>query len=1432
MATPDITRFLKQPGKQYVGARLQQGRILGDADFNEGVWLREEDRRRALLDFVGVRGAPDFGFSICQPFPNPTVPPPVAIPLAPQDELQQASFTFDGDGDETSLLPLSIQKGAFYLGGMRFEMDAPESFMFQRDFLQMKSADIPTLPAAGDVGQTLYFLNAWEQDVGVVEDPEFREPALGGSETSVRVRRMRRVEAVNTDALDCATAFTNAMAEIAGPNASFDPVTGELVSTGTLRLTFDPAAANPSCSDCNPPQSGAYLGADNQTIRIMLTDADHFVWAFDNAAPLYRARISNILASPLDPAGVKITLVTPPADEEHFPLVNRVVEILPFAALLDGSDNPSATADPAFNKAPAEIGAFTRVVEAYDPGTQSFRVDPFQGIPEAAAFVHQWDPNHPDHDRLNVVPSTGDPTDQFVYVRFWHQATSHAGVDTQLAIDADGTGPILDPTGVQPIFPSPGRAGDFWVAAVRPETPNPIIPIDLQQSPNGMPPDGPRHFYAPLTLVQVTTTGEEGTTEVVDAVSDCRRLVRPTGDDECSTVTVGACFGSAGDFNSINDAIAALPSDGGVVTIRPGLYRERVVIDRPGVILEGCGENTVLMSPDNGDGFTVNAVIRLHGDCHGSRVRSMRIEASEESAIIADGATDIGFAALHIIGRVTEVGSSSSSSSTTNASTDAPLIVLTSCDTITFQAIQIDAQRRPGMLMDGCEGLRAESMSLEGAFDTFAAPAGPMITINACTGFKMRDIGIQTFGQVGVSVTGQVPPSRDIELERLTIVSGFSSVAPVVPPLSGVDIVFGFNVRLSQSRITMAGLTKDATLQSPFSPFAAVVALGNEIWIEDNHIEALQNDSQGPRPGPAAWGGIQLRGSSTGVVVRGNRIIGGIGHGITLGSVSWVDVNDFNNTRTNLGAGKLLIVDQGFDAGWVVSGDFSSFSDDRIDEFHAVDEGQLSDVAILNNRIEQMSTNGISVLSVLGLPEVFSDETDRALPQVVRIRIDGNVITRNVVRPQKQQPGATFRENLVTEADPRSPVGAAIQSLPLGGIVLATVTDTADIRNNLISGNGLTTVTAAVNGIFILNGEGISIYGNRIQSNGSVASSSSVPDRGVRAGIAIMLAGTGAPASFDLLQEVLFEGGNDLPSDGSSVRIVDNFVTQQEGRAVHVIAAGPVAISGNFLSSAGFHGSDSPEDVFAIGDVVLVEDIGGPWERFDIDDVPHTTGDPPVFTDHVGPMQFARYLLNAVVSSPRFFTGVGGQVLFQNNQVIYDWNIVRTPPASGPLGIFPVALMTLDHLSITGNHLALHISNFTTDPPPPPPDPGLVGTDVRSTPMLAHLFAAGGTVQISANRVAGSVADTLLSIWALGEMATEVTANQTSLANFFRTNKGGPLVPAATITDPAEQTPDNQVMFFEPVVDEGFGFFTTNLHLFFQLLFRPASMGVPPGPPG
>lgn len=251
---------------------------------------------------------------------------------------------------------------------------------------------------------------------------------------------------------------------------------------------------------------------------------------------------------------------------------------------------------------------------------------------------------------------------------------------------------------------------------------------------------------------------------------------------------------------------------------------------------------------------------------------------------------------------------------------------------------------------------------------------------------------------------------------------------------------------------------------------------------------------------------------------------------------------------------------------------------------------------------------------------------------------------------------------------------------------------------------------------------------------------------------------------------------------------------------------------------------------------MLVENVGGPWERVGIEDVNFSgdyVTDSGNYAEGTSLTMLESYLENTVTESPRFFVGIGGQVLFHNNQVVYDWTVKRSPPSGlgAPLGIFPLAFLTLDHLSVVGNHLSLHIVIPSASSPPPLPDPDLDKVPyIRHTPMLAHVFGAAATLDISANRVAGGVPDTLLSILGLGELASAMTSNQTTLENFLRTNH---LHFSHLGSPPQRLDRENQVMFQEDVIPPGiadsaaFKFFNDALHLFFRLLFRPGSAPSP-----
>ncbi|MDT7778841.1 MAG: hypothetical protein QOC99_1353 [Acidobacteriota bacterium] len=567
MTNADITRLLIQPRKHYVGARMQQGRTVIDADFNEGATLGDEERRRALLDIVGPTGSPDEGFA-------------AALEIGDQVTIQPVSFNGE---PPVNTLNYRISPGSMYVAGLRFEHEertidgeaGGDPIVFQRDFLQMQAADAPQ---TGATHSQLTYLHAWQQWVSATEDEEIRERALGGIDTSLRVRGMARVEVREVaNTVDCAGGWEEVRQQIeAEVGGAFDASGHELLSPARLRVTLVPGEALDTCAPCAPDDVGRYLGADNQAIRIMLVAPNRYVWGFDNASPLYRVELGEA-----EGGLVPIRMLTEPRDEARWPLVNTVVEFLPWSALLDNNE-----------KVAAEVGVHLRVAEGFDPDTDSFSIDATD-LPQLDDFVQQWDAAHPD---LAWLPNTADPVGRYLFMRVWHRLDSDT--DAVLLDTANGPGQhaLLRRQGLLPEFTGGGRVGDYWMVTVRPNTPQQVTPWNLTQT-GGAPPHGPRHLYAPLSLINFRPpgAGELENTEVVESIHDCRRLFRPLVDRSgCCTHTVGDGVDSQGDYLSIQAAIDGLPPEGGKVCVLPGTYAETIRIERIDVILEGCGQQTRL----------------------------------------------------------------------------------------------------------------------------------------------------------------------------------------------------------------------------------------------------------------------------------------------------------------------------------------------------------------------------------------------------------------------------------------------------------------------------------------------------------------------------------------------------------------------------------------------------------------------------------------------------------------------------------------------------------------------------------------------------------------------------------------------------------------------------------------------------------------------
>jgi hypothetical protein len=533
MPNIDISREATDFRKHYDRVHMQQGRVLTDDDFNEGERLDAEDSRRVRVDVIGPAGSPDDGFRLKVP---------TVGPLTGQ---------------------LTLTAGTFYAGGLRLELENDEGFNLQKDWLQQGSSPGETLTAPAGAQFDFVWLDVWQQPVSAVEDKELLEAALGGADTSTRIRTMRRAHVLsNVGEVDCADAWNQLQTSL----NSQGTVNGDFELVPNASLKVEPDGTTVTDDLCSPPVNGGYLGAENQAIRVQIVGSNQFSWGFDNGAPLYRVK----LLADNNGALRQIHMLTLPKDQAHYPLEGQVVELLPWSALLsNGQKN-------------AELSGFMAKVDGgYNPDTQDLHITAAPGndtgVPPMA-FGQRWSARSDNAAISNENP----PEDVYFYMRLWNRGddtTSLAAIGF-----VPGTPVSLAKTGLQVTFSGTNlRKNDFWIIAVRPETPDAVVPWELS---SGRAPHGVRRWIAPLGIIH--WPGGGATVEVLD---DCRPTFLPlTRIKGCCTYTVGDGTHSYGNFSKIQDAVNALPATGGQICVLKGIYNESVVIDkRVNVRIHGCG---------------------------------------------------------------------------------------------------------------------------------------------------------------------------------------------------------------------------------------------------------------------------------------------------------------------------------------------------------------------------------------------------------------------------------------------------------------------------------------------------------------------------------------------------------------------------------------------------------------------------------------------------------------------------------------------------------------------------------------------------------------------------------------------------------------------------------------------------------------------------
>lgn len=565
----DRTRTSDDLRQRYKAVVMQQGRVILDRDFNALQEILDGRIAAEALDEIGPCGTPDDGFAISLPG-------------------SIASTPFSHSHSTPHLWDFLIAPGTMYVGGHRVVLPPAAanqpawSYFHQPDWI-----DPPPMAGSGGDSRSVppheyVYLHVSEQEVGAVEDPDLLDVALGGPDTSQRVRLMWRVERIPVDADGCASALSQAMARWASDGYLFDPTTMRLLPQARLQVGF--AATPATSSPCDPVAQGGYLGAENQLIRLQIaaptpSGGSQLLWGYDDASFLYRFTPK--------PDGKTLVLLQVPVDAYHCPAPNQVVEVLRTAVILGTSpDETDPTGTGRIVRCVAEATGRVATVASYSTGdntvTLTTQLSPSELNDPNPLFLRIW------QGQQSIGPSS-----QAITLTDATTRTS-PGIQVTVAVPPGG------PQG------APLPAGAYWMIAVRPSTPQAVYPERYLTGPQ--PPDGARQWICPLAVIRwfrddASVPASSGPS---DPVTDCRNtflnlvelsLKRREG---CCTVSVAPS--DAANLQAILDQ-AAISGQRVTVCFAAGTYS----LDQPlrlssrhsGLILEACGGGATLEAAPN-----------------------------------------------------------------------------------------------------------------------------------------------------------------------------------------------------------------------------------------------------------------------------------------------------------------------------------------------------------------------------------------------------------------------------------------------------------------------------------------------------------------------------------------------------------------------------------------------------------------------------------------------------------------------------------------------------------------------------------------------------------------------------------------------------------------------------------------------------------------
>lgn len=580
----DFSRIAHDPRKQYSRVLKQQGRVDLDADHNEGADIHHHLDRVTRVDVIGASGVPSKGGAF------------KLDPTPENDDLfiTEGRFYLDGLVVEVASTPLPVEAVQNEANAVRVpqwrvdgqdwdtdqwvELTAAGVTTERMRVTAVDKADrkvtltktaapflnatggatlrrVPTLRTQADApdatgtkltsGQALLlYLEVFERHVTEIEDPALREVALGGPDTTTRVKTVWRLLGVPAgNAEDCAS-----------PVANWPPTAGK------ARLTTTATATPKSDDPCVLPPEGGYRGIENRLYRVEVhkaggvgggASAATYKWSRDNGAVAYAIQgFQDPEGTPAQVKGVKLKAL--------------------------GRDRTLGLRE----------GDWVEVTDDQDELSGASGVlGQVEDVDLAERTV-----------RLNVDLTTYATRDRHPKLRRWDMtgpAVTAQGIRIDGTTDELEDGVTIDFTGTDL------RAGDWWAFAARTAT------ADVERLHARPPFNDPRR-YAKIALV--TWEMDPATMQTKPHIHDCRKpfdpLTEPCGC--CCDVTVGDGVHSFGDYTDLQKAIDSIHAKGRVCILK-GTHKVKKTITVSGaqsLHVRACGSDARIVGPSNQPTFS------------------------------------------------------------------------------------------------------------------------------------------------------------------------------------------------------------------------------------------------------------------------------------------------------------------------------------------------------------------------------------------------------------------------------------------------------------------------------------------------------------------------------------------------------------------------------------------------------------------------------------------------------------------------------------------------------------------------------------------------------------------------------------------------------------------------------------------------------------